>query len=362
MRQETINLINNYTGLNDTTKNALNACIRSDEVFYENDGTLVEDNLDLDHASRLQSLNEDIKARFGFDRRTFKRAYLATRLTEDLLDKPVFARSIENKYFEQITTFEYGKFNYEKPIVPKETINNLSETIETGLSKTELVHWSRGVLDALNTEANFPTGLSNIDSAIIEQICMDLFLNNFNNFSMFINKINSIEDLSSVVFSSITFKICLKLTPLIAAKFLLNYSTDPRIKEFYKKIHSKCNFRIMLSGSFGKTKSFLLDYKRTFSVGFLGVTLYTMFDKKYFNTTTLKEVTEIVIIIPAVELFVDHMEAIKANATAVVYSISSTAGAIADSFYKGFRDSLIKSWLELFKEAMQIAREIKDKK
>jgi hypothetical protein len=360
MKEETKNLIINYTDLSVLTKQALNASLESNEIFYRGD-IFVEDNLDLKHASKLENIHEEIRTRLTFDGANFKRAYLATRLTKDLLDKPVFARALENKYFEQITTYADSRFNYEGPIVSLLSINNLSQIIETSLSKMELEHWTESVLATL-TKTPAPSELSNIDFDIVEKMCIELFVNHFNIFSVFMDKINGIEDLSATIFSSITFKICLKLTPLIATKFLLHYNTDLKIEEFYKKIYTKCKFKRMFNCSFGKTKLFLLEYKRTLSVGFFGVTFYTILDRKYFNATTIRQDSEKTLIIPAVKLFVGNMHAIKANTSAIVYAISSTAGAIVDSFYKGFRDSLIKSGLELLKSAGQSLRGINDKK
>jgi hypothetical protein len=162
-------------------------------------------------------LNEEIKSRLNFNSFDFKRAALAVRITKDLLNKPVFARVIENKYFERIVSFGEGQFKYENAQIPSEitkTLNNLSLTRKNDMSKTELTDWLAQVVKILDQVLSSP--LSNIEYDVIEQEWISLFSNNFNDFFLFITQIDNIPNLSSVIFSAITFKICLKLLPCIS--------------------------------------------------------------------------------------------------------------------------------------------------
>ena len=206
MREETCNLIVSSNLINNTTKNALKLSVDSNNIFY--DDSFVEDHLDIEHASKKEKLNEEIKARVNFNPSDIKRTYLSARLTNDLVDKPVFARVIENKYFEKIVTFNKGRFEYEGiPLEIVKSMNNLSSVVRNNLSKTELSNWSASVLRLMTQD--IPGPLSNIEYDAIEQVCINLFLNDFNNFSMFIDKIDSIENLSAAIFSKITFKTIL---------------------------------------------------------------------------------------------------------------------------------------------------------
>jgi hypothetical protein len=204
-------------------------------MFYNDD--FVENHLsrDLIEALNKEMLNEEVKTRFNFNSSDFKLTMLAVRVTNDLLNKPVFARVIENKYFERIVSFEEEQFKYENAQIPPEivkTLNNLSLTLKNDMSRTDLINWSANVLECLNVFERLQelVTLKDFEYESIEKECIRLFLNNFNDFSLFITQIDNIPNLSSVIFSTITFKICLKLTPLLATKLILNYNTDEKVK------------------------------------------------------------------------------------------------------------------------------------
>jgi hypothetical protein len=115
-----------------------------------------------------------------------------------------------------------------------------------------------------------------------------------------------------------------------------------------KKIYEKCRIRtLFFNSTLDKTKFFLTQYKRSISIGLFGVTIATLIDRIYLNKNSTTLTNKRDIILPPVRAFVGNMTVIKENAMAIVFSLSSTAGGLTDSFYKGFRDTLIKNVLDL---------------
>jgi hypothetical protein len=347
--------------ITDNTKDVLCLYLDSNETVGALNLALKEEHLNFDRAHNLEEVNEQIKANSHFnysDISTMKKNCLAARLTEGLETKPVFARVIENRYLEQITTWENHEFVYlqgkEISSNIKDRIRNLSDTLGNTITETDMKDMPASMYRLLsNTSLN--TLLNGIEYSMIERTCVDLFANNYEVFHLFVDKIDNIENLSSTIFNSITFKICLKLTPLLASKFIFNYNTDEKVHGVFKEIHKKAQFRHHFDDTFGRTKLFLVHQKRELTCGFLGLTLGTMVDHSYFSKTTPVVVHEKTVILPVVQGLVDQMETITENTKLTVFTLSNRVGETIDDFYR--KITLISTlflFLSIFFEGLRL--------
>jgi len=211
----------------------------------------------------------------------------------------VFARFVENKYLENIITYNNDRFEYTGIRVFSDIekhIRKLSSLLEPG----NVVEKSKCMLHLFKNVHITP--ITNIELDVIERTFIDIFIKHLQEFTLLVNNIDTIDDLSSVLFNSVTLKICFKLSPLLAIKFMHNFNTDSSICRFFKDIYAKAenqiNFGTNSRLGLNRTKYFLLQHKKKFTVGFLGITLGTLINHKYFSNTptpTIKEERSIII-------------------------------------------------------------------
>lgn len=357
MNEITKQLIESSTDINSVTKSALSLYIESSTTF--DNSTFKGDCLvDLKQVSHLEGVHAELKRCFSLNFshiNYFKRNVLAARLSSEFAGRSVFAKVIENKFFEQITTYEGNKvFSYKGVKMPTdlwEVVQKMSKTLNASISKGNIANKSKAIYHELSTTVQ-EGGITDLDYKIIERVCIDLFANNYETFTLFMDKIDSIENLSSVIFNGITFKLCLKLSPLLAGKFISSCNTDETIRTFFKKVYTKARFQHFFGTGFGRTQQFLSDYKQTITYGFLGITVGSLVTAKAYSLINPIVVTHNKLIVPAVQAFVGVMQAIT-NSKLIVYTMTNRVSEVANAFYRGVRDNLVQSVLDFLRQAKQ---------
>jgi hypothetical protein len=158
-------------------------------------------------------------------------------------------------------------------------------------------------------------------------------------FFTFVDQINNIDYLSSAIYSSVTLKICVKLSPILAAKFIMHYQTDSRVYDLIRGIYN----RMVSESSFrGKTKWFLKNNAQRMACVF-GVTLGSMIGYKYLSARNIFVVPKR-LIIPSIISF----------SKVILYSCYIHAEEFTNAHYMGFRETFIQSGLELLKQIKEL--------
>ena len=183
------------------------------------------------------------------------------------------------------------------------SIQNISRLLDVNTNLEKIRTRLNRVPHILNEARLNTLNLTNLDLDNIENLLIQLFGGNHSQaFFLFVEQINNMDNLSSVVFSSVTLKICAKLSPLLAAKFFMHYNTDNRMLDFFKGISNKITFQ---SSFIGKSKLFLKAHTRKITYGFMGVTLGSLLG---YQLKSPAMVPNNKIILPVVRQFVNNMK------------------------------------------------------
>lgn len=276
LKIETLLTINNSQDICEATKHATKLYLESSE--FANKNSLKEDLWSIRQSFLQEQLNIEIKRFFNInfdDVTSLKSTMLAAKTTPGMDIKPVFAKAIHNRYFEKNTNNfnEEGIFVTQGINIPEKaskSIQNISKLLDEN-ADLETIRTRLNRVAHIIREARSNLNLTSVDLDIIEILLIQLFGGNHSQaFFLFVEQMNNIENLSSVVFSSITLKICAKLSPLLAAKFLMHFNTDSRMLDFFKEISNKIMFQ---SFFLGKSRLFLKMHTRKITYGFMKVKL-----------------------------------------------------------------------------------------
>ena len=274
--QTTLLSINNSQDIVASTKHATRMYLESCSIV--NRDTSAENLWTIDQSILKEQLNTEIKGYFDFDFNDInllKPSVLAARATAGLDRKPVFAKVLNDRYLERsITTTREGFYEsrgIDLSEKVKKSIENISRILDENIDIETVRTRTNRIAQCIHNATN-GLNFTNIDLDTIESLLIGLFGGNHSQaFFLFVDQISHIENLSAVIFSSVTLKICAKLSPLLAAKFLMRYNTDDKILGFIKEISNKIVFK---QHSFiGRTKIFLTQHRREITYGFIGVAM-----------------------------------------------------------------------------------------
>ena len=275
LKIQTVLTINNSQDICEATKHATKLYLESSEIAHKN--SIKEDLWSIRQSFLQEQLNIEIKRFFNInfeDLTSLKSTMLAAKTTPGMDIKPVFAKAIHNRYFEKSATInDKGVVQPHGINIPEKaskSIQNISKLLDEN-ANSETIRTRLNHITHIIREAKSNLNLTSVDLDIIESLLIQLFGGNHSQaFFLFVDQINNIENLSSVVFSSITLKICAKLSPLLAAKFLMHFNTDSRMLDFFKGISNKIMFQ---SFFLGKSRLFLKMHTRKITYGFMKVKL-----------------------------------------------------------------------------------------
>lgn len=329
--------------------------------YKEKDATSMT-NLEVDglirHTCHLESVNSEIRQRVNFDNGQFRKSYLATKLTHDITKRTVFSKCVENKYFEKVVSCDRDNsgvinLNYESHCQILDDsyskINAISKIINIDWKSSAMVNWCQSVLHILNLN-NF-SRITDVELDLVQQLIVEIYTNHYVVYDAFLNSISNLNDLSSTLHSGIIIKLCCKLSPLIGVKLLQYLDSDDKIRSFFLNKKTELFWRYKLNALpyeyAVNIKTYVIQHRK-FIVPTALVTLGS-FPYIYSKMVVSKKGSTSLITGPVQEFSI-VMDAIKANASLITFKIFDTFGSVIDSAYRGFRNTLLESAINLLLE------------